>query len=574
MRMSALLVPTLKEDPADAEVVSHRLLLRAGMIRKLTSGIYSYLPLGYRSLRKVEQIVREEMDAAGAQEVLLPMVQPGELWKESGRWDVYGLELLRFKDRHERECCLGPTHEEVITDLVRREVRSYKELPLNLYQIQTKFRDEIRPRFGLMRGREFLMKDAYSFDATEKGAEESYQIMKEAYGKIFRRCGLRFAIVEADSGPIGGSFSHEFMVLADTGEDVIVSCNSCDYAANLEKAQTKALPGNKGVSGSSIERVSTPGVKTVEDVADFLGVRPEDIIKTLIFVTEKGPVGVLTRGDHDVNEIKVKNFLNVVSLEFADAGLVEQVTGGPKGFSGPIGLSGLTMLADHSVGEMTSAVVGANELNMHLTGVNPGSDIKVDHYGDFRCVVDGDPCPRCDGILSLSRGIEVGHIFKLGVKYSEAMNARFLDRDGVETLMIMGCYGIGVSRIVAAAIEQNHDGDGIVFPPPIAPFQAIVAPVGGKDPVIDEVAERVYSNLWEAGIDTLLDDRDERPGFKFKDADLLGIPVRITIGKKAWSQGKVELRNRRTRETSLVAEADVVETVKRVLNGWGTESIS
>jgi len=571
MRMSTLLVPTLKEDPADAEVVSHRLLLRAGMIRKLTSGIYSYLPLGYRSLRKIEQITREEMDAAGAQEVFLPMVQPGELWKESGRWDVYGSELLRLKDRHDRECCLGPTHEEVITDLVRREVRSYKELPLNLYQIQTKFRDEIRPRFGLMRGREFIMKDAYSFDATEQGAEESYEIMKEAYGRIFRRCGLRFAVVEADSGPIGGSFSHEFMVLADTGEDIIVSCDSCDYAANLEKAQTKGAAPWEGAAGTSMKRVSTPDMKTVEEVARFLGVSPRDIVKTLIFVTEKGPVAVLTRGDHDANEIKVKNFLNVMCLDFADAGVVESITGGPKGFSGPVGLQGIKILADHSVGAMASVVVGANEPDMHLTGVNPATDMKVDHYGDFRCVVEGDACPRCDGFLGLSRGIEVGHIFKLGTKYSKAMNACCLGRDGAEALMIIGCYGIGVSRILAAAIEQNHDADGIVFPPAIAPFQVIVSPVGGKDAAIDAAAAKIYKSLWQAGIDALLDDRDERPGFKFKDADLLGIPVRITIGKKALSQGQVELRNRHTRETRLVPEADVVVTAGQVLESWGTE---
>ncbi len=568
MRMSTLLIPTLKEDPSDAEVISHKLLLRAGMIRKLTSGIYSYLPLGYRSLRKVEQIVREEMNASGAQEVLLPMVQPAELWKESGRWELYGPELLRFKDRHDRECCLGPTHEEVITDLVRREIRSYKDLPLNLYQIQTKFRDEIRPRFGLMRGREFVMKDAYSFDATEEGAEESYRVMKEAYTRIFARCGLRFAVVEADTGPIGGSFSHEFMVLADTGEDVIVACNSCDYAANLEKAETRSVAAPKSWKPSVTTSVSTPGMTTVEEVAEFLGVRSQDIIKTLLFVTEKGPVAVLTRGDHDVNEIKVKNFLGVNRLDFADAQTIEDVTGGPKGFSGPIGLKGAPILADYAVRGITCAVVGANSPDLHITGVNPQTDFTVDHFGDFRCAVVGDPCPRCQGTLTLSRGIEVGHIFKLGLKYSKAMNARFLDRDGVETPMVMGCYGIGVSRIIAAAIEQNHDEDGIIFPPPIAPFQVIVTPVGGKDAAIDQAAEKVYSLLWESGIDALLDDRDERPGVKFKDADLMGIPIRITIGKKALASNQLELRHRRTKEVTLVPQRNVLEAVQESLKTW------
>lgn len=568
MRMSRLLIPTLKEEPSDAEVISHKLLLRAGMIRKLTAGVYSYLPLGYRSLRKVEQIVREEMNASGAQEVLLPMVQPAELWKESGRWELYGPELLRFKDRHDRECCLGPTHEEVITDLVRREVRSYKDLPLNLYQIQTKFRDEIRPRFGLMRGREFVMKDAYSFDATEEGAEESYRIMKDAYSRIFTRCGLHFAVVEADTGPIGGSFSHEFMVLADTGEDVIVACDSCNYAANLEKAETRPQEPPQTWTTCKATRVSTPGVTTVEDVASFLGVRRQDIIKTLLFVSDHGPVAVLTRGDHDVNEIKVKNFLGVTSLDFADAHMVEELTGGPKGFSGPVGLKGATVLADYAVRAMTSCVVGANCPDMHITGVNPHTDFKVDHYGDFRCAVAGDPCPRCNGALALSKGIEVGHIFKLGLKYSKSMNARFLDRDGVETPMVMGCYGIGVSRIIAAAIEQNHDADGIIFPPPIAPFQAIVTPVGGKDAVIDEAAKKIYRDLWGSGIDTLLDDRDERPGVKFKDADLMGIPLRITIGKKNLASGYVELRHRRTKQVGLAEVNNVVQAAQEVMKMW------
>lgn len=568
MRMSRLFIPTLKEDPSDAEVISHKLMLRAGMIRKLTSGIYSFLPLGYRSLRKVEQIVREEMNTAGAQEVFMPAVQPAELWKESGRWEVYGPELLRFKDRHDRECCLGPTHEEVITDLVRRDVRSYRELPLNLYQIQTKFRDEIRPRFGLMRGREFMMKDAYSFDATEEGAEQSYRLMWEAYRRTFTRCGLRFRAVEADSGPIGGSFSHEFMVLAHTGEDTIVSCDTCDYAANLEKAEIRPCRPAQSTGPGAQRRVETPGMSTIEQVSEFLGVTPQELIKTLILQTDQGAVAVLIRGDHDLNEVKVKNFLNLAELELGDPRTIAEVTGGPLGFSGPVGLEGIQIIADDAVRCLTSAVVGANAKDFHLVDVNPQTDFRVDRYGDLRSAQQEDPCPRCDGKLMLSRGIEVGHVFKLGVKYSEAMNARFLDAKGEERPMIMGCYGIGVSRVVAAAIEQNHDSDGIIFPPPIAPFSLIVTPVGGQDGEIDETAERIYTELWANGIDALLDDRNERPGVKFKDADLVGVPFRVTVGKKALRQGRVELRDRQTKEVQLVDVAHVIEAVKKGLEEW------
>jgi len=568
--MSRLLIPTLKEDPADAEVVSHKLMVRAGMIRKLTAGVYSYLPLGYRSLRKVEQIVREEMDAAGAQEVFLPMVVPAELWQETGRWDVYGKELLRFKDRHDRDCCLGPTHEEVITDLVRRDVRSYRELPLNLYQIQTKFRDEIRPRFGLMRGREFTMKDGYSFDVDEKGAEESYRKMWDAYNRVFTRCGLHFRAVEADSGPISGSFSHEFMVLADTGEDTIVSCTACDYAANMEKAETRPPAVEKRAAESRpFRRVETPDVSTIEQVSAFLNVQPQDLIKTLILRTEKGPVAVLVRGDHDLNEVKVKNFLRVDELELADERTIEEVTGGPLGFSGPVGLKNVRILADHAIRSMTTAVVGGNEKDVHLVDVDPTRDFNAEHVGDFRLAVDGDRCPRCEsGALVLSKGIEVGHVFKLGVKYSESMNCRFLDADGKECPMVMGCYGIGVSRLVAAAIEQNHDADGIIFPPAIAPFTVIVTPVGAKDQVIEDAAEEVYQSLWAAGIDALLDDRDERPGVKFKDADLIGVPFRVTVGKKALAEGKVELRNRATRKVTLVEVGNIVEAVRTNVASW------
>jgi len=573
MRMSKLLIPTLKEDPSDAEVVSHRLMLRAGMIRKLTAGVYSYLPLGYRSLRKVEQIVREEMDAAGAQEVFLPMVQPAELWLESGRWEVYGSELLRFKDRHGHDCCLGPTHEEVITDLVRREVRSYRQLPLNLYQIQTKFRDEIRPRFGLMRCREFMMKDAYSFDTEEAGAEESYRLMWQAYSRIFERCGLRFRAVEADSGPIGGSFSHEFMVLADTGEDTIVSCDACEYAANMEKAEIGRSSSRTGApTAGPPKKVETPEVSTIEQVSRFLKVRPQELIKTLILSTDAGPIAVLIRGDHELNEVKVKNFLKVAELSLADERTIEAVTGGPLGFSGPIGLAKVTILADHAIEDLAAAVVGANERDMHIVDVNPQRDFKVDHRGDFRLAAAGDQCPRCEkGRLVLSRGIEVGHVFKLGLKYSQAMNACFLDAEGKERYMVMGCYGIGVSRTVAAAIEQNHDADGIIFPPALAPFTVIVTPVAAKDPDLYSAAEQVYEALWAGGLDALIDDRDERPGVKFKDADLIGIPFRVTVGKKGLSQGKVELRNRRTGLVELVDLTAVVTAVTKGIENWGQD---
>jgi prolyl-tRNA synthetase len=569
MKMSKMFVPTLKEDPADAEVASHRLMLRAGLIRKLTAGVYSYLPLGYRSLRKVEQIVREEMDAAGGQEVLLPAVQPSELWVESGRWDVYGKELLRFQDRHGRYCCLGPTHEEVITDLVRGEIRSYRDVPLNLYQIQTKFRDETRPRFGLMRGREFIMKDGYSFDADEQAADKTYELMWNAYSAIFRRCGLRFRAVEADSGPIGGSHSHEFMVLADTGEDVIVTCDSCEYAANLEKAEIRVPSGDKPAqSRKSPKRVETPGMRTIDDVAAFLKIEPADLIKTLVLKADHKPVAVLIRGDHELNEIKVKNYLGVAELELADEETIREVTGGPLGFSGPVGLDGITILADHAVGSLSSAVVGANARDFHVVDVRPGKDFSVADYGDFREAREEDGCPRCPGKLRLMRGIEVGHVFKLGRKYSEPMHAAFLDKDGKERPLIMGCYGIGVSRTVAAAIEQNHDEEGIIFPPAIAPVAAIVTPVGAKDRVVQDTGEQIYQRLWEHGVDALLDDRDERPGIKFKDADLIGIPFRVTVGKKALASGNVELRNRKSGETLLVPKDNVVPAVKQAIHDW------
>jgi prolyl-tRNA synthetase len=553
MLFSRTLIPTLKENPAEAEAVSHRLLLRAGMIRKLASGIYNYLPLGLRVLRKVEQIVREEMNRAGAQEVLLPAVQPAELWQESGRWEVYGKELLRFRDRHDRDYCFGPTHEEIITDLVRKEVHSYRQLPLNLYQIQVKFRDEIRPRFGLIRGREFIMKDAYSFDIDEAGAEACYQQMYDAYNRIFNRCGLNFKVVEADSGPIGGSFSHEFMVLADTGEDVVVSCTQCQYAANLEKAEVVGKPGSPGPPvAEAPELVHTPKVRTVEEVAAFLKVTPADIVKTLIYETDQGPVAVLIRGDHEVNEVKVKNLLGVTDLMLAGLIRVQELTGAEVGFAGPVHLK-LPIYADQAVVQMCAMVTGANRDNYHLRYVHPGRDFKITQVADLRSITAQDRCPRCQGALTLLRGIEVGHIFKLGLKYSQALKATFLDQEGQEHYIYMGCYGIGVSRIVAAAIEQGHDDHGIIFPVALAPFQVDLIPIDFlKNSAVQEKTLALHQNLEEAGIEVVLDDRDERPGVKFKDCDLLGVPFRVVIGPKTLDKGQAEVKERTAQETHFI----------------------
>jgi prolyl-tRNA synthetase len=552
MLYSRLLIPTLKEVPAEAEAASHILLFRAGMIRKLASGIYDYLPLGLQVLRKVENIVREEMNRAGAQEVLLPAVQPAELWQESGRWQIYGKELLRFQDRHGRNCCFGPTHEEVITDLVRREVHSYRQLPLNLYQIQVKFRDEIRPRFGLIRGREFIMKDAYSFDIDEAGAELTYRAMYEAYSRIFSRCGLTFKAVEADTGPIGGSFSHEFMVLAETGEDFLASCSACDYAANLEKAEVPASESNPGpLPAGTPTLVATPGVRTVEEVAAFLKVQPQDIAKTLIYETDQGPVAVLIRGDHEVNEVKVRNLLGATELLLAGPARVKELTGAEVGFAGPLGLN-IPVYADQAVAQLAVMVIGANKDDHHLTGVHPKRDLQFTKVADLRQVTEQDPCPRCGAKLTMLKGIEVGHVFKLGFKYSKALNAKFLDADGEEQFIFMGCYGIGVSRIVAAAIEQSYDADGIIWPMALAPFQVGLVPINVNDQTTWETANRLHDELTAAGIQVLLDDRDERPGVKFKDMDLLGLPIRIVVGPKTLAKGQAEVRQRRSPDVSLI----------------------
>jgi prolyl-tRNA synthetase len=566
MRYSQMLIPTLKEDPSEAEVLSHRLMLRAGMIRKLAAGIYSYLPLAQRVFRKTEQIIREEMNRAGAQEVTLPFVQPAELWQKSGRWNVYGKELLRLKDRNERDFCLGPTHEEVVTELVKNHVTSYRQLPLNLYQIHIKFRDEIRPRFGIMRAREFVMKDAYSFDADEKGAEESYQKMHQAYCNIFERCGLTFRAVEADTGPIGGSFSHEFMVLAETGEDTIFSCNSCNYAANKEKAEIGSLKNEKPdpLPLGELKRVATPEKRTVEEVTQFLKIKPEQLIKTLIFQDGDHTIAALIRGDHEINEIKLQNLLGSEAICLADDKTIEKVTRAPRGFAGPVGLD-IRIIADNSLKGIKNFVIGGNERDVHLANVNFNRDFQVESFYDIRFAIERDPCPRCaQGQLVMSKGIEVGHIFKLGTKYSKTLGARFLDAQRRENYMVMGCYGIGVGRTVAAAIEQNHDKDGIIFPKSIAPFQVIVVSVNPKDSAIKEVSERIYATLLDAGIDVLIDDRDERPGIKFKDADLIGIPLRITVGKKV-ADGQIDIKLRKTGEVMATKEEEGIRKVKEMV---------
>ena len=570
MRFTDYFIPTSKEVPSGAEIISHQLMLRSGMIRKLTSGIYTYLPAGLKSIRKVENIVREEMNRAGAIEILMPAVQPAELWHESGRWDYYGRELLRFKDRHDHDVCFGPTHEEVITDLVRKEIHSYKQMPVNFYQIQTKFRDEIRPRFGLMRGREFIMKDAYSFDIDDKAANRSYEAMYEAYSRIFKRCGLQFRPVEADTGAIGGSYSHEFMVLADTGEDEIINCIKCDYAANLERAEVKTVDGAVGSDSEElklIEEAVTPDMKTVEEVTSFLSVSSDRLVKTLVFLADEEVVVALIRGDHELNEAKLRTLLGAKKIELADGDLVEQTTGAPTGFAGPVGLK-TKIVADHSVREMKNFVTGGNKKNIHLVNVNSGRDFNVDLFGDLRMITPTDSCPRCGAGIRFSRGIEVGHIFKLGTKYSKALKANFLDENGKEKPIIMGCYGIGVGRCFAAAIEQNHDKDGIIFPIPVAPFEVTVLPLQMHQAPVVETAEKIYKDLLDHNIDVFLDDRDERAGVKFNDADLLGIPVRVTIGTRGVKNGQVEMKLRHQSESEDVpvkgASAIIIQKVKEL----------
>ncbi|WP_434511647.1 proline--tRNA ligase [Desulfitobacterium sp. AusDCA] len=568
MRVSQVLVPTLREVPAEAEVVSQKLMLRAGLIRKSAAGIYTYLPLGLRILKKIEQIVREEMDAKGGQEVLLPIVQPAELWRETGRWDVYGPEMFRVTDRHEREFCLGPTHEEIVTDLVRGEVRSYKQLPLLLYQIQNKYRDERRPRFGLMRGREFVMKDLYSFDRDEAGLAESYNKMYDAYTRIFSRCGLTFRPVEADAGAIGGSGgTHEFMVLADSGEAAVVYCPDCDYAANVEKAECSPHPIESETVNGEYERVATPDSKTIDQVSDFLGLGKHELVKSILYQGDDQIFLVLVRGDREINEIKLNNMLGpFVNLQLAAAETVRETLGCEPGFVGPINAAkDLKIVADLEVPLMKRAACGANQPDQHYINVLPERDFRMDQVFDLRMVNAGEKCPKCGGSLQEARGIEVGQVFKLGTKYSKALNATFLDENGQEKPCVMGCYGVGVSRTIAAAIEQNNDKDGIIWPIPIAPFHVILVPVSMKDTQVAETADKLYEEMRKAGVEVIIDDRDERPGVKFKDADLVGYPLRVTVGSKTLAEGKVELRFRKSGEMELVKVEELTARVKEII---------
>ncbi|HRX60233.1 MAG TPA: proline--tRNA ligase [Candidatus Competibacter sp.] len=555
MRVSRFPLFTVKETPADAEVVSHQLMLRAGLIRKLAAGIYTWLPLGLRVLRKVEAVVREEMDRAGALELFMPAVQPAELWQESGRWQQYGPELLRIADRHKRDFCFGPTHEEVITELFRREIKSYKQLPINFYQIQTKFRDEIRPRFGVMRAREFLMKDAYSFDLDHTSLQASYQTMFDAYVRIFTRLGLRFRAVLADSGSIGGSRSQEFHVLADSGEDAIAFSTESDYAANVELAEALALVDERPASVETLTRVHTPGVKTIAELCDFLSLPAERTAKAIVVAGTNGqPVLLMLRGDHELNAIKAEKLPQVKTpLAFADADAIRAAFGAGPGSLGPVGFTG-AVVADRAVAKMANMVVGANADDWHLTGMNFGRDCPEPEVADIRNVIEGDPSPDGRGVLSIARGIEVGHVFQLGQKYSAAMNAVVLGENGQPTTVTMGCYGIGISRVVAAAIEQNHDERGIIWPAAMAPFQVALLPVGAnRSAAVRDTAEALYRELLAAGIEVLLDDRDARPGVMFADMELIGVSHRVVIGERNLASGQLEYRGRRDSDSVLVA---------------------
>lgn len=566
MRVSKMFAPTLREVPAEAEVVSHQLMLRAGFLRKSAGGMYNYLPLAWRVLKKIENIVREEMDASGAQELLMPIVQPAEIWQESGRWGVYGEEMFRLKDRHNREFCLGPTHEEMVTSLIRGDVRSYRQLPMNVYQIQNKFRDERRPRFGLMRGREFIMKDAYSFDRDEAGLDVSYKLMYDAYTRIFTRCGLTFRPVEADSGAIGGSGSHEFMVIADSGEAEIVYCNECDYAANVEKAEMHVIEAPEE-EAKAVEEVKTPDCKTIADVCAYLNLPVDKSVKAVAFNSEKGLILCFVRGDHEVNEIKVINTVGVNEVEMAEESLLT-AAGTVGGYMGPVGIDPekTIVIVDSTVMKMHNICCGANKEGYHLLNVNPDRDFTPTYVADIRLIQEGDPCPHCGGKVSKARGIEVGQVFKLFTKYSEAMHATFLDENGKEKPMVMGCYGVGVSRTMAAAIEQNNDKDGMIWPVAIAPYEVLVVPVNTKDEDSTQKAEAIYEELKKAGVEAVIDDRNERPGVKFKDADLIGYPLRVVVGPKTLAEGKLEVKVRRTGEVQMLPlDSDYIAAIKELL---------
>lgn len=562
MRLSKMLVSTLREVPAEAEISSHKLMLRAGMMRKMGSGIYNFMPFGLKVLKNIEDIVRDEMDKAGAQEFLASAIIPAELWKESGRWDVFGPEMFKLKDRGEREYCLGPTHEEVFTDIARNEIKSYKQLPLNLYQIQTKYRDERRPRFGVMRSREFVMKDAYSFDKDTQGLDIAYDKMYEAYHNVFNRCGLNFSPVEADSGAMGGSGSAEFMVKSEVGEDEIVFCECCKYAANMEKAPAIAEEAEKEEL-KALNKIHTPNSRTIEELVQSLNITKKKLAKTLIFKTDDKVVAVMVRGDREINEVKVVNALGgAIEFDLADSDTVKKATNAEVGFAGPIGIKVDKLFVDNEVAKMSNFVVGANETNYHIENVNYSRDFEG-IVGDFRNITSEDKCPKCGGNITIARGVEVGHIFKLGTKYSESMNATFIDEDGKHKPLVMGCYGIGVNRTMAAIIEQHHDENGIIWPLEIAPYKVVVLPAVMKNEEQVEKAEKIYNELKELGVEVLLDDRNERVGVKFKDSELIGIPMRITVGKKI-SEGLVEFKLRDGEEAELVEVDKVIDRVKEV----------
>jgi len=568
MRWTEALIPTLKEDPQDAEVISHKLMVRGGFIRKLISGAYSYLPLGVRVLEEIEAIIREELNAKGAQEILLPAIHPPEIWKKTGRYDVLGDVLIKFKDRHGKECVLGPTHEEIVTDLVANNVRSYKELPLILYQIQTKFRDEPRPRFGVMRTSEFIMKDAYSFDCDVEGMEKSYKKMYDAYCAIFERCSLPYLAVEADPGIMGGNVSHEFMVPSDAGEDKIVICGKCKYAASMQVAECAALTTNRKPPTEKkmpIAEVETPGITTIEKVSELLKVEPARLVKTLIYKCDDKVAALLLRGDCDANEIKLKNYLKCGNLELAGPKTIEEVTRAPVGFSGPVGLKNARIVADNSVKGMVNFVTGANKKDAHLINVNIDRDFETKEFGDFRMITEADGCPSCGKPIKITQAIEIGHTFKLGTKYSEVLGARFLDKDGKENTVVMGCYGIGVNRIMAGLIETSNDKDGIIWPVSIAPYDIIIIALNMEDKKVKEIADDMYKKLSKAGHDVLYDDRSESAGIKFKDADLIGIPIKIIVGSKNAKKDIIEVKDRKTGKVEQISAKDVESHLKNII---------
>ncbi|MHC4268827.1 MAG: proline--tRNA ligase [Planctomycetota bacterium] len=565
MKWTQTFIPTLKENPSEAEIDSHKLMIRSGMIRKLSAGVYSYLPIGLKILNKVINIIREEMDKSGAIELSLPALQPLTLLERSGRIGAFGDDLLSMKDRHKKDIALSPTHEEVITDLVKNEINSYKQLPLILYQIQTKFRDEARPRFGVLRSKEFLMKDAYSFDIDNEGLNSSYQKMYDTYCRIFERCKLDFLAVDADTGAMGGDVSHEFMVPNENGEDVIVKCVTCDYRANLEKAESAPLESVTDITPGGCKEISTPKMTTIKEVSCFLGIGSNKMVKTLIYTYDNKNIAVLVRGDHDVNEVKLIKVLSIGEITLADEGTVLKLTNAPLGFAGPIGLK-TQIIADQAVSTMINCVVGANKVDTHIINVTPEKDFKIDKIADIRYVTENDRCPKCKESLNVSNGIELGHVFKLGTRYSESLGAKFLDKNGKELPIIMGSYGIGVNRILAATIEKSHDSNGIIWPLPLAPYEVLVVPINFKDEIITDTATKIYDELRESGIDTLLDDRDQRPGFKFKDADLIGIPIRITVGKRLKETGELEVKLRSKAEVHYAKPENILVEIRKLMD--------